>query len=220
MLLALSLLVAAAGVPPFAPAGALSPVQARVMQQLTTRAATASAAATPIVLAAFDDPELRHMLKLALPPGATTVDPSAPAAELLARFRAEVAVAEPVHSFRSSPFTTQMSLAEVRKTPSWLEKVGSTLIFCSCIPTEMHGPSCIFVANLTRFSLEAMNATGAPNLWQLALAAEAGGSATRGGGDRNADHSGFGGMNAAEEGLFGFPAFSATRDDPAWAAKV
>jgi len=71
----------------------LTPVQASVMARLQADAAAASAAATPLVLAAFDDPEFRRMLQQALPPGTSTLDPAAPAAVLLERFRLEVAVA-------------------------------------------------------------------------------------------------------------------------------
>jgi hypothetical protein len=161
-----------------ATAGALlSPVQATVMRRLATRAAAASNAATPAVLAAFDDAEFRRMLKAALPPGTTTLDPAVPSSELLRRYRAEVTVAEAVHSFRASPLTTQMSLDE------------------------------------------AMHATGAPNMWELQVAAAARGQ--RQGAEQVADHAGFGGMNACEEGLFGFPTFTGSRlDDPGWAAKV
>lgn len=167
--LGLLLLTAHAAVSAPSPA---SPVQAKVMADLQASAAAASSAATPLVLEAFDDPQFRQMLKQALPPGATTLDPIVPASELLERFRLEVGVAEPVHSFRG---------------------VGSS-------PTQM---------SLT----EAMNASGADNLWQLALTSPAG--------KPNADHAGFGGMNAAEVGLFSFPAFTGERtNDPAWAAKV
>ena len=157
------------------PVGAAA-VQAAVMRRLAQRAAVASAAATPAVLEAFDDAQFRALLHAALPPGTATLDPTLPAAELLRRFRAEVAVAEVVHAFRSSPFTLQMSVPE------------------------------------------AMNATGALNLWQLAVAAAARGNATAAG--QNADHAGFGGMNALEEGVFGFPAFTGSRTDPAWAARA
>ena len=146
------------------------------MRRLAQRAAAASTVATPAVLEAFDDAQFRALLKAALPPGSATLDPTLPATELLRRFRAEVAVAEVVHAFRSSPFTLQMSVPE------------------------------------------AMNASGALNLWQLALAAAARGNATAAG--QNADRSGFGGMNAAEEGAFGFPAFTGSRTDPAWAARA
>jgi hypothetical protein len=43
--------------------------------------------------------------------------------------------------------------AEVRKTPSW-PRSWANFILHSCIPTGMHGPTCIFSANLTPFSLE------------------------------------------------------------------
>ena len=35
-------------------------------------------------------------------------------------------------------------------------EVGPTSAFCSCIPTGMHEPTCIFWANLTPFSLKLM----------------------------------------------------------------
>ena len=94
-LLALLLLLLAVhvhAVPGSAPVS-LNPVQASVMARLQADAAAASAAATPLVLAAFDDPEFRRMLQQALPPGTSTLDPAAPAAVLLERFRLEVAVA-------------------------------------------------------------------------------------------------------------------------------
>ena len=40
---------------------------------------------------------------------------------------------------------------KVRKASSW-PKVGPTIAFYSCIPTGMHGPACIFWADLTPFS--------------------------------------------------------------------
>jgi hypothetical protein len=43
---------------------------------------------------------------------------------------------------------------KVRKTPSWPPEVGPTSAFCSCIPAGMHGPTCIFWANLTPLSLK------------------------------------------------------------------
>jgi hypothetical protein len=50
---------------------------------------------------------------------------------------------------------------EVGKTPrlpkSWGPEVGPTSVFYSCIPTGMHGPTCIFWADLTPFSLETRN---------------------------------------------------------------
>ena len=88
----------------------LSPVQVDVMARISATAAQASARATPLVVAAFDDPELRAMLKAALPLGASTIDPSCPATELLARFRAEVSAAEGVHAFRTTPQQTQVDL--------------------------------------------------------------------------------------------------------------
>jgi hypothetical protein len=48
------------------------------------------------------------------------------------------------------------------------------------------------------------------------MAEQAGDGATA---NAESDHAGFGGMNAGEQGLFGFPAFSGMRTDPAWAAK-
>ena len=156
------------------------------------------------MLATFDDPLFRKMLKDALPEGTSTLDPTVPATELLLRYRygstglnihvgqrfyatthwtrarthcrAEVAAAEAVHSFRGvGPHPTQMSLEE------------------------------------------AMNSTFAPSLWAFQIMAEqAGDGATA---NAESDHAGFGGMNAGEQGLFGFPAFSGMRTDPAWAAK-
>ena len=158
---------------------AMSPVQAAVMRGVSSRAAAASAAATAGVLAAFDDPTFRRMLKAALPEAASTLDPAAPATELMSRYRAEVAVAEAVHSFRSTgqPWT-QMSVPE------------------------------------------AMNATGAKNLWQFQIMAEALGPGNATAAQLNADHAGFGGMNTVEEGMFGFPAFTGSRNsDPAWEGK-
>ena len=42
--------------------------------------------------------------------------------------------------------------AKVRKAAKLAQKVGPTYAFYSCIPTGMHGPTCIFWANLTPFS--------------------------------------------------------------------
>jgi hypothetical protein len=36
------------------------------------------------------------------------------------------------------------------------QKLGETSVFSSCIPAGMHGPTCIFWANLTPFSLAAI----------------------------------------------------------------
>jgi hypothetical protein len=58
---------------------------------------------------------------------------------------------------------------------------------------------------------------GAPSLWALQVAASDKGDG--GAAQQDADRSGFGGMNAGEQGLFGFPAFSGRRNDPGWAAK-
>ena len=88
----------------------LTPTQDAVMRRISGSAEQASRLATAEVLTVLDDPELRTMLKAALPVGATTIDPAAPAAELLARFRAEVAAAEGVHSFRATPQQTQVSM--------------------------------------------------------------------------------------------------------------
>ena len=155
MLLALSLAAPAAAAAAAATEPMLNPVQHDVMRRLARRAEAASNAATGGVLASLDDPGFRRLLRTALPPGTTTLDPAAPAAEILSRFRAEVAVAEAVHSFRATPFSTEMSVAEVSST------------------------------------------SGAVNLWELALAAAARGNGSAAA--HNADHSGFGGMNAAEE---------------------
>ena len=85
----LSHCAAGAAAPPPVPAGA-AVVQAAVMSRLAQRAAAASSAATPHVLEAFDDVPFRALLKAALPPGSTTLDPTVPAEELLRRFRAEL----------------------------------------------------------------------------------------------------------------------------------
>jgi hypothetical protein len=48
-------------------------------------------------------------------------------------------------------------IKQVRKTPSRSSsgpEVGPTSAFYSCIPTEMHGPTCSFRANLTTVSLQ------------------------------------------------------------------
>ena len=52
-------------------------------------------------------------------------------------------------------------LAKVRKTPSW-PRSWANFTLCSCIPTGIHGPTCIFWANLTPFSLEAAILEAAP----------------------------------------------------------
>jgi hypothetical protein len=57
------------------------------------------------------------------------------------------------------------ALTEVRKTPSW-PRSWTTLAFSSCIPTGMHGPTCICWANLTPFSLEAGTAIGRAQMTQ------------------------------------------------------
>jgi hypothetical protein len=42
----------------------------------------------------------------------------------------------------------------VRQTPAWPRSwTNFSFFFFSCIPTGMHGPTCIFLANLTPFSL-------------------------------------------------------------------
>ena len=46
-----------------------------------------------------------------------------------------------------------LTAPEVRKTPSW-PKSWPTAAFYSCIPIGMPGPTCMFWANLTPFSLE------------------------------------------------------------------
>jgi hypothetical protein len=43
---------------------------------------------------------------------------------------------------------------KVRKTRQVGLEVGPTSAFYRCIPTGMHGPTCIFWANLTPFSLK------------------------------------------------------------------
>jgi hypothetical protein len=50
-------------------------------------------------------------------------------------------------------------VAQVRKMPNVGPEVGPTSAFSSCIPTGMHGPTCIFWANLTFFSLAAVLST-------------------------------------------------------------
>ena len=147
------------------------------MERLSRDAKAASEAATASVLQTFNDPEFRRQLKQALSPASvTTLDPTVPARELLRRYRAEVTVAEVVHSFRDSPLNTQMSVRQAR------------------------------------------NATAARNLWQFQLLASA---ANRTAAEQVADHQGFGGMNAAEVGLFGFPAFTGSRPhDPLWSARA
>jgi hypothetical protein len=49
--------------------------------------------------------------------------------------------------------------AGVRNTPSW-PRSGPTSAFFSCIPTRTHGPTCVFWANLTPFSLGGAAARG------------------------------------------------------------
>jgi hypothetical protein len=44
----------------------------------------------------------------------------------------------------------------VRKTPSWPRSWANFSPLYSCIPTGMHGPTCIFWANLTPFSLQGL----------------------------------------------------------------
>ena len=58
---------------------------------------------------------------------------------------------------------------------------------------------------------EAMNASGARTLWQFQLDAETRGAEEAAAFHAVANSQGFGAMNAAEEGLFGFPTFSGTR---------
>ena len=48
-----------------------------------------------------------------------------------------------------------LGCAQVRRTPSRPD-VGPTSAFSRCTPTVMYGPTCIFWANLTPFSLQAM----------------------------------------------------------------
>jgi hypothetical protein len=43
--------------------------------------------------------------------------------------------------------------SQVRKTPSWPRTWANLRAFYSCISTGMHGPTCIFWANMTAFSL-------------------------------------------------------------------
>ena len=49
--------------------------------------------------------------------------------------------------------------SQVRKTPSWPRSWGNFSLY-SCIPTGMHGPTRIFWANLTTFSLTGLDAAG------------------------------------------------------------
>jgi hypothetical protein len=51
--------------------------------------------------------------------------------------------------------------ARVRKTPSWPRSRANSRLY-SCIPAGMHGPTCIFWANLTPFSLAAQHPAEAP----------------------------------------------------------
>jgi hypothetical protein len=99
------------------------------MERLTRNAVVASTAATAAVLSAFDDPLFRTMLAAALPAETTTIDPAAPAIELLSRFRAEVEVAEAVHAFRGhGPVPFQMSLEEaMNATSRWLWEADAAL---------------------------------------------------------------------------------------------
>jgi lysine-specific demethylase 8 len=61
---------------------------------------------------------------------------------------------------------------EVRTTPSWIRsRANFSLFFFSCIPACMHGPTCIFWASLTPFSLEAVGGYGGGRFPALAEAA-------------------------------------------------
>jgi hypothetical protein len=51
-----------------------------------------------------------------------------------------------------APYTDQ-EIVQVRKKPSWPRSWANFSLYC-CIPTGMHGPTCIFWANLTPFSLQ------------------------------------------------------------------
>jgi hypothetical protein len=51
-------------------------------------------------------------------------------------------------------FFQTVTLLQVRKTPSWPRSWANFSLFYSYIPTGMHGPTCIFWANLTPFSLQ------------------------------------------------------------------
>jgi hypothetical protein len=62
---------------------------------------------------------------------------------------------------------------QVRKTPEIGPEVGPTLVFHSCVPTGMDGPTCIFWANLTPFSPQRTLERGAAavaGLWRLVVA--------------------------------------------------
>ena len=48
----------------------------------------------------------------------------------------------------------QMRFCKVRKALSWPRSWANFSLVYSCIPTGMHGPTCIFWANLTPFSLK------------------------------------------------------------------
>ena len=102
----------------------VTPVQESVMAKLEMTAKMASAAATQSVLDAFDDPMFRGLLKKALSPTeVTTLDPTVPASDMLRRFRAEVAVAEAVHSFDSAWLSgADLTLAE-RLNTSYLQNL-------------------------------------------------------------------------------------------------
>jgi hypothetical protein len=47
------------------------------------------------------------------------------------------------------------SRCQVRKTPCWPRSRSNFSLLFSCVPTGMHGPTCIFWANLTPFALPA-----------------------------------------------------------------
>ena len=94
--------VSAAPTPPGASGGAspptMTPYQRQLVRQAGVRAAAASAAATPALLAALKDPRLRANLSACCPHEATLS-----AEALLARFEAELVAAEVVHGFEASP---------------------------------------------------------------------------------------------------------------------
>jgi hypothetical protein len=66
-------------------------------------------------------------------------------------------------------------VSQVRKTPSWPRSWANVSLFlygCSCVPTAMHGPTCIVWASLTPFSRQ--RALHAHFLLPFKAAAEAG----------------------------------------------
>ena len=76
----------------------LSPYQQQYMEGVRARAKAASQAATPAVLAALDDAELRAALRTCCP-GIATLS----AAELLDWYERAIGVSELVHNFNAAP---------------------------------------------------------------------------------------------------------------------